>query len=129
VFEPLLPALQADRRIQYAIAVGSRARGTGRADSDLDLAIGVAQPLTTLELGELVSHLESACGHDVDLVVPDEAPPALAYRVFREGVTLLERDREALVRRKARAVLEYLDFKPFEDIVVRGALAAAKRGR
>ena len=53
----------------------------------------------------------------------------LAYRIFRDGIVVLERDRNALVKRKAHAILEYLDFTPMHDILVRGALAAAERGR
>jgi hypothetical protein len=33
------------------------------------------------------------------------------------------------VARRARAVLEYLDFKPLEEQFVRGVLAASARGR
>jgi len=62
-------------------------------------------------------------------VLVDEAPPALAYRVFRDGRVLCLRDRPAFVRAKARAILEYLDFKPVQDLCVRGALKAAARGR
>ncbi len=38
------------------------------------------------------------------------------------------RDRGALVSRKARAILEYLDFRPVEELCASGVLAAA-RGR
>jgi hypothetical protein len=65
----------------------------------------------------------------VDLVLLDEAPPALAYRAFRDGRVIVLRDPAALADRKARAVLEYLDFKPVEDLCTRGVLAAASRGR
>lgn len=121
--------LQEEERVQYALVFGSRARGTGQPTSDLDIAVGLSAPLTALELGGLVSRLESESGHDVDLVVLDEAPPALAYRVFRDGVTVFVRDARALANRKASAILEYLDFKPIEDLCTRGVLAAAKRGR
>jgi len=59
----------------------------------------------------------------------DEAPPPLAYRVFREGRILCEADRRAMVARKARAILEYLDFRPIEERCTAGVLAAAARGR
>ena len=85
--------------------------------------------LSTREIGTLVADLESAAGRPVDLVLVDEAPPALAYRIFRDGVTLFERDHRALADRKARAILDYLDFRPLESIAVRGVLAAAARGR
>lgn len=55
-------------------------------------------------------------------------PPALAFRAFRDGIILFDSDHRALADRKARAVLEYLDFRPIEALVVRGVLAAA-RGR
>jgi hypothetical protein len=84
--------------------------------------------LSPAELGTLVADLEQAAGRPVDLVLLDEAPPALAYRIFRDGTTLVERNHRALSDRKARAILEYLDFRPLEDIAVRGVLAAA-RGR
>ena len=85
--------------------------------------------LGTRDLGTLISDLEQAAGRPVDLVLMDEASLALAYRVFRDGITLAERDHRALADRKARAILEYLDFQPLEDIAIRGALAAAARGR
>lgn len=129
MFEAIGKVLSAERRIEYALVFGSCARDSARADSDLDVALGVSEPLSIHELGDLIGRLESAAGRAVDLVLLNEAPVALAYRVFRDGVVVFERDRPALVRRKARAVLEYLDFKPIEDIFVRGVLAAAKHGR
>jgi hypothetical protein len=75
-----------------------------------------------------VSRLESAAGKRVDLVLLEEVPPAIAYRFFRDGVEILVRDRSALVNRKARAILEYLDFRPIEELCASGVLTAA-RGR
>ena len=127
MFEAIRTVLQHEPRIGYAL-VFSRAPGAARADSVLDIAIGTAAPLTVRELGDLIDRLESASGMTVELMLLEEAAPAHAYRVVRDGVVVVERDRMALVRRKARAILEYLDFKPIEDRLVRGALAAAARG-
>src|SRR5258708_34455736 len=103
---------------------GSCARGTQHGQSDLDLALGgLALSLSVLDLGDLIGRLEAAAGRPVDLTLLDEAPPGLAYRVFRDGRILLERDHDAFARRKARAVLEYLDFKPVEDLFVRSRKA------
>jgi predicted nucleotidyltransferase len=123
--------LARDRRIAYALVFGSTARGSDHPESDLDVAVGLIAG-ATLDMnatGALAADLEQAAGRPVHLVFLHEAPPALAYRVFRDGVILVERDHRALADRKARAVLEYLDFRPLEDIVVRGVLAAAARGR
>ena len=120
-----------DPRIAYALVFGSGARGSMHPQSDLDVAIGLATgvSLDILQTGALVADLERVAGRAVDLVILNEAPPALAYRIFRDGVTLVERDHHAFADRKARAVLEYLDFRPLEDLAVRGVLGAASRGR
>jgi predicted nucleotidyltransferase len=123
--------LEREPRILYALLFGSGGRGHLHGGSDLDVAVGLRREtsLTPGELGALVADLEAAAGRPVDLVLLDEAPPALAYRVFRDGITLLERDHRALADRKAKAILDYLDFRPLEAIAVRGVLAAAARGR
>jgi predicted nucleotidyltransferase len=119
-----------DPRIEYALLFGSSARGTAHAGSDLDVAVGLKSPsrIGALELGDLVAQLERATGSSVDLVVLDEAPPGLAYRVFRDGRVIVDKNHRALVDRKTRAILEYLDFRPIEVLVTRGVLAAAAHG-
>jgi predicted nucleotidyltransferase len=124
-------ALEAEADIAYALMFGSRARGHDRPGSDLDLAVELrpGAPRDPRALGGLVARLESAgCGR-VDLVLLDEAPSPLAYRAFRDGQVVLERDHAALVARKARAILQYLDFKPIEELCASGVLRAASRGR
>lgn len=129
--EALGRRLEQDDRIAYALMFGSAARGTAHGRSDLDLAIGLVSgaSLAPAELGTLIADLEHAQSRQIDLVLLDEAPPALAYRIFRDGRILFERDHRALADRKARAVLDYLDYRPTEDILTRGALAAAAHGR
>lgn len=126
----LRPVLEADSRITYAILFGSRERGTAHHRSDTDVAIGLARGavLSVTDLGDLLSRLETAAGGRVDLVLLDEAGPGLAYRVFRDGRVVFERDHPALVERKSRAILEYLDFQPVEQAFTRGVLGAASRG-
>jgi hypothetical protein len=131
VIEAVRRALESDPHIAYALVFGSTARGTPRKDSDLDVALGIAAGLrlSALEIGDLASRLEAAAGRPVDLVLLDEAPPGLAYRVFRDGQVVFARDRRAMTDRKARAILEYLDFRPVEEACTQGVLAAAARGR
>jgi predicted nucleotidyltransferase len=131
VIEALRHVLEGDPRVAYALVFGSNARGTAGPHSDLDVAVGLAAGvrLTALELGSLVVKLEDAAGKPIDLVLLDEAPPGLAYRFFRDGRLIVERDRPALVARKARAILEYLDFQPIEELFARGVLDATAHGR
>ena len=131
MIEVVRGALEPDSRIAYALVFGSAARGTSRARSDVDVALGLVAGarLSTLDIGDLASRLEAAVGRPVDLVLLDEAPPGLAYRAFRDGQVVFARDRRAMSERKARAILEYLDFRPVEEACSRGVLAAAARGR
>ena len=87
-----------------------------RDRSDIDIAVGLAPDvrLSVREIGDLISRLETALGQPVDLVLLDEASPGLAYRAFRDGRMIYLRDRGAFVARKARAILEYLDFRPVD---------------
>jgi predicted nucleotidyltransferase len=129
--EALRRQLESDERIAYGILFGSTARGTAHGGSDIDIAVGFSRGvrLGVRDLGALVSNLEAATGGTVDLVSLDEAGPGLAYRIFRDGRVVLERDREAMVERKARAIVEYLDFRPLEEMFSRSVLSSAARGR
>ena len=129
--EALKNVLEADPGIAFALVFGSTARGTGHSGSDVDVAFALTEGRrpTALQMGDLASRLETATGRPVNLVDLTEAPPGLAYRVFRDGLVVAARDRQALVARRARAFLEYLDFQPVEEQFARGALAAAGRGR
>lgn len=116
-------------RVAFAVVFGSSACGTAHARSDVDVALGFGRGRRpeAYELGAIVSRLEEAAGRNVDVVVLDDAPPGLAYRVFRDGVTVLVRDRSALVERKARSILEYLDFRPVEEALSKAVLARRSR--
>ena len=115
--------------VAFALVFGSCVRGTAHAGSDIDVALGFGRGRRpgAYEIGAIVSRLEAAAGQSVDIVVLDDAPPGLAYRVFRDGVTVLVRDRSALVERKARAILQYLDFQPVEEALSKAVLARRSR--
>jgi predicted nucleotidyltransferase len=129
--DALREALDSEPDVVYALLFGSSARRTHGPGSDADVAVELAPGAArdARALGRLIARLESAAGRRVDLVLVDEAPPPLAYRIFRDGYLLVGRDHAALVARKARAILDYLDFKPVEDLCAAGVLRAAARGR
>jgi len=110
--DALRKVLADDPCVSYALVFGSSARGTAHEGSDLDIAVGLESParLSALELGDLIARLERASGRSVDIVVVDEAPPAVAYRIFRDGHVIVEKNHRTLVEHKTRAIIEYLDF-------------------
>jgi uncharacterized protein len=96
---------------------GSYARGQSRPDSDVDCAVLLANdapPGGTFDLRlRLMDGLARAIGRDdVDVVVLNEAPLALAYRVLRDGKLLFCRDHAAYVRYRLRTLDLYFDFAP-----------------
>ncbi len=102
--------------VAVAYLFGSQARASTSALSDVDVAVVVdparAGDRLTLQL-ELTGAVIDALGCDaVDVVLLDEAPPALAYRVIRDGQLILSRDEALRVRHRIRAVGEYLDTEP-----------------
>ena len=128
----LRDALESEPDVAYAVLFGSNTRGTAHAGSDADVAVEFrpGAPRDMRALGGLAARLRSAIGRPVDLVLLDEAPAPLAYRIFRDGSLLVERDHRLMVARKARALLTYLDWKPVEDRCAEGILrVAAGRGR
>ena len=124
MLEEVAAVLRADERIAYALVFGSAARRTLHAHSDVDVAIGVrgATRFGLTDLGGLASRLEEAAGRSIHLVLLDEAAPGLAYRVFRDGLVVAARDEAALKARRTRAILEYLDFAPIEEMCAKGVL-------
>lgn len=127
MLETLRRVLEAEGGIAYALLFGSGGRGALTPASDVDVAVELrpGTPRDTATLGHLAARLESAAGRRVDLILMEEAPAPLAYRIFRDGRVLLERDHAALVERKAQAILQYLDFKPVEERCADGVLRAA----
>ncbi len=85
--------------------------------------------MSTAEIGTLIADLEAATKLPVDVTFMEEATPGLAFRVFREGRPVLIRDRGMLAARRARAILDYLDFQPCAERCAQGVLRAAARGR
>ncbi|MBQ8921074.1 MAG: nucleotidyltransferase domain-containing protein [Oscillospiraceae bacterium] len=63
----ILTAIQ-DYPVKSIILFGSRAAGTNRDDSDVDLIVEFSQPVTLLTLSGLQMKLEDALKLDVDLV-------------------------------------------------------------
>ncbi|PYM17829.1 MAG: hypothetical protein DMD81_07695 [Candidatus Rokuibacteriota bacterium] len=108
MIENVARVLASEEDVAYALIFGSTARGRGRPGSDIDVALGLRAGASrdAHALGGLAARLESA-----------------------DGTVILDRDHRALVTRKARAILEYLDFKPIEDRCAAGVLRAAARGR
>lgn len=118
----LVPGLQA------AYLFGSRAAGTARPDSDVDLALLTAAPLERLSALTLTADLMAELGA-VDLVELRRAPLTLAARIVNEGVPVLVPDEQAWLRHKTRTLLDYWDTEPMRRELDRGQADRIREGR
>jgi len=94
---------------------GSRARGTARPASDVDVGIlyreARAATLEGLPL-DVEADLERALGVRVQIVVLNQAPADLVHRVLRDGKLVLDRDRSRRIRFEVKARNEFFDLRP-----------------
>lgn len=118
--------------VTLAYLFGSRARGTATAESDFDVAVRVFEALPNrlryrVRLAEGLAALLG--GAKVEVVLLDDAPPALAGRIVREGKLLVSRDETERVRFEVRALEEEFDTAPLRRALDRGQTAAIRGGR
>jgi predicted nucleotidyltransferase len=106
--------LRADSSVWAAWIFGSAARGTLRAESDIDLAILRSAPPQTLNetAFELEDTLTRALGRRVQVVELASAPDDLTHRVMRDGILVLDRDRSARIAFEVAARNRYFDMTP-----------------
>jgi uncharacterized protein len=121
-----------DARVDCAWLFGSRVRGEAGPLSDVDVAVlldpSVAPEARLDTAAALVEKMERRYV-PVDLVLLEEAAPALRHRVFRDGLLLFERDARRRVAFEVRAIQEYLDFQPLAAIYDRALIARAAKGQ
>jgi predicted nucleotidyltransferase len=67
---------------------GSRARGEGRPDSDIDILVTVRDHASLLELVAIKQDLEDLLGSTVHVVTEDAISPYFREQVLREAVAL-----------------------------------------
>jgi predicted nucleotidyltransferase len=117
-----------------ASLIGSQASGSTGPLSDVDLGVWLLPELSAPERHQRsLELLRAACealGTDeVDLVVLNDASPLMRHRAMRDGIRLVERDRDARVRLEARGLLDYLDTAPLRATLAAGVKRRLEDGR
>ena len=115
----LARALKSDRTVRLAWLHGSRARGTARRESDIDVAelLDDDQAANPTAIKDSIWRLAGALGREVpsdrlDLVLLNGAPALLRHRVVRDGVPLFARSEAERVRFVRGTIREYQDLEP-----------------
>lgn len=119
--------------VVVAYLFGSLARNQGWAHSDVDIAVLLRAQTDRDRYFDLRLEIMGGVGDilaadDIDVVVLNEAPPALAYAVLRDGIRLFCRDHDVRIAFTVRAVNAYLDFKPILERHERAIFERASRG-
>ncbi|MDN3517812.1 nucleotidyltransferase domain-containing protein [Aquisalimonas lutea] len=102
--------------IACAYLFGSRATGTERPDSDIDLAVLFRDAQPRRLMGPAVAlrgELEEHTGYEVELIDLEAAPVDLVHRVLREGRLLLDPDPGRRIAFEVDARNRYFDLLPY----------------
>ena len=109
--------------VLVAYVFGSTASGRARPTSDVDVGVLVSQTVmrrapSTYRLN-LMADLGSALRTcDVDVVLLNTAPPALAHNVVCRGTVVSERSHVERVRFQVRTLNRFLDTQPIRDVAL-----------
>lgn len=109
---------------------GSTARGTAGPLSDIDVGLLLSRDADEeAVVGRLTDALARTFRTDrVDVVSLTSMPIPVRYRVLRDGIRLLERDRSARIRFAVETIRHYLDFQPLRERALAGLGEAILRG-
>jgi uncharacterized protein len=110
---------------------GSSAAKRKTRESDIDIAVLIDDSGSEKKYLERCrkEYYEASPGFSlgpVDIVILNTAPPFLKYQVLKKGRILFDRGKKLRVRFTEKAITEYLDYKPIQDIYLK---AVAKRFR
>jgi predicted nucleotidyltransferase len=120
--------------IKFLYLFGSYATGKFNPMSDIDLAAMVNNVNSDKAYIDLLLRLNTDFPNllqrdDIDVVILNNAPLALRYRILETGKLLFCRDNKLRVRFIYETVRDYLDFEPLLRVHKKALLSIAKEGR
>ena len=100
---------------------GSFSRDRANAESDIDIAVLIDKSHLKRKNFESIKKQYYAASpsfslRPVDIVILNTAPTFLKYQVLKTGKLLFDRKRKLRTKFTEEAIIEYLDFKPVQDI-------------
>lgn len=134
-FPELIKKITQYQEIVALYLFGSFARGNANENSDIDLAIIFDKNVPSeiyfeKKMDYLILATEVLRTDEIDLIVLNNAPPSLAYRVFSEGKVLYENEekKSQRVALQARVFNLYFDFMPVRKTVSEGLKRRIREG-
>jgi predicted nucleotidyltransferase len=94
---------------------GSVAKGTARADSDVDIGVLYERPPPQTLHGQPFAEeadLAERFARRVQIIVMNQAPADLVHRILRDGILVLEPDKSRRIAFEVQARNRYFDLLP-----------------
>lgn len=92
----------------FILLFGSHAKGTARAESDIDLAYFSERELSSYERFILAADLSGLAGQEVDLIDIKQIDTVFNMQVFADGKPIYMQDENEFVRQQMRAYSMYV---------------------
>lgn len=112
IFQAVSRALASEANLQVALVYGSAATGKLRRDSDVDVAVLFAKPLSMDERLALCERLTAATHREIDLVELCNLGGEILHQVLTKGRVLVKNDEQAYYGLLQRMVYNAEDFMP-----------------
>lgn len=124
----------ADTPVRFAYLFGSHASGRTHAESDIDVAVYLADDVSTDDYLDyrlsLAGRIETEAGvSGVEVVVLNEAPLPLKGRIVKNRVVLYSCDEAARVRFERLTLNEFFDFEIYAQPLAQTILRDIAEGR
>ncbi|MEN8259451.1 MAG: nucleotidyltransferase domain-containing protein [Pseudomonadota bacterium] len=100
-------------QIKVAILFGSFCQGNADQDSDLDIAVAAAKPLSPEEKMSLIEELAQFSGRPVDLIDLQTAGGLILHRALTRGQLLHCTDRSLYAEIIKKMLFHQADFMPY----------------
>ncbi len=107
--------LQRHPEVLFATLFGSFSKGRERPDSDVDVAVLTAHPLSPEERVDLAQDLATAVQREVDLVDFSQAAGSILREALTRSKILINRDPIRAAALMKRFLLDEADFGPLRE--------------
>lgn len=113
--------------VSLVVLFGSEAKGAGREDSDVDLAVWTEKRLSPRREIALMAEMSGLFpGRTTDVAILNESSPLLRFEVSKAGVPLYEERPGAFLRFRLMAVRQYWETEKFRRMRARFLRRAAE---
>lgn len=106
---------ETEREVNAVFIFGSLITGYRHSFSDIDIAVLLNDEehiAVDYKIGLLTDLIVLLGSDQIDLVILNQAPPFLKYRILRDGSCIFERDKNKRTNFQARTYSEYFDLRP-----------------